>query len=522
MKKPYCIFKPKNQLAMKRLFFTLLVLFPFIMQAQQDVNLSAQVIKKIKTVNGDEIAEGQIFKVIRMTGASSEYAAVIIEIDGKEHSLYNHQIKRFKYIVDEGADLQNFWLIQMMNEGVFENLAKNGLQLDLRSDLEVDALDFVAFIENNNAFFNDIYLESYLYSLVYKLFPGELPDARPGTINIKVLIDINPNAFMFPNGTLILTTGLLSTINSEDELLAVLAHEIAHFVLDHSIDNLNTSLSRQKRAEFWAGVATVAAATAEIYAANEGAYVDGSLTRATAELAIGIAYEITERMGLKYTRDQEMIADRCASDLLRFIGKDPSAMATVLHKLKNRSLDLGDLSVLDGKGSHPDIDQRINAIGEVKEFEDVYYDRTISFVNTLNAQNEFRRKKMNLAYELAGRNITAGVATEEDYLIQSQVLVYQYDTEDKNREALRLVQKATTLNVYPSLEMIKHEAIVHLRLNDKPSAKARLEAYQQEVEDKLTIMKAEKTGQVWPRTYYRLIEEYEWTVKMKHKIDLLP
>jgi len=238
-------------------------------------------------------------------------------------------------------------------------------------------------------------------------------------------------------------------------------------------------------------------------------------------LALDIAYEITDRMGLKYSREQEMIADRCAKDILTFIGKDPSAMATVLDKLKRRSLDLGDLSVLDGKGSHPEIDQRIQAIGAVKDFDDVNYDRTISFVNTLNAQNEFRRKKLNLAFELAGRNIRAGVATEEDYLVQSKVLLYLYDTEEKNQEALKLIQQARRLNVYPRLELIKHEVILQLCLDDKAMAKANLEAYQEGIAERLVEMK--KTNESYRQGYYNmLLEEEEWTIKMKHKLDLLP
>lgn len=506
---------------MKRFFTLLLILLPYVILAQSEINLNAQALKKIKTVNNLEISEGQVFKVLRMTAGTSEYSYFIIEIDGKEHHVYRDDIKRFKYMARDGAGLDEFWRVQLINEGVYDDLEKNGLQLDLRAEIEADALDFVAFAESNSSFFNDSYLESYIYSLVYRLFPGDLPDGRPGALNVKVLIDIAPNAFMFPNGTLILTTGMLSTINSEEELLAVLAHEISHFALDHSIDNINKGISRQKRAEFWAGVATVAAASAEIYAASEGAYVDGYLTRATTDLALDIAYGITDRMGLKYSREQELIADRCAADVLEFIGKDPSALATMLYKLKRRSLDLGDLSVLEGKGSHPEIDQRISAIGEVKEFNDVYYDRTISFVNTLNAQNEFRRKKLNLAYELAGRNIKAGVATEEDYLIQAKVLVYLYDTDEKNREALNLLQKAKNLKVYTRLEVFKHEAIVHLRLSDKHSAKASLDAYQQGIEENLAQIKEDKQRSFWNNTYNKFSEEYEWTVKMKDKLDLL-
>ncbi len=256
---------------MKKFIVVFLILMPFILLSQQELNMSAKANKKIRTVQGKEISEGQVFKVIGFNGKSNEYAQYAIEVDGEMHSLFGDDVKRFTYVLSDNASLNEFWNVQMINEGVYDDLTKNGLQLDLRAEIEADALDFMAFAESNNSFFNDSYLESYIYSLVYRLFPGDLPDGRPGVLNVKVLIDIAPNAFMFPNGTLILTTGMLSTINSEEELMAVLAHEISHFVLDHSVDNINTAISRQKRAEFWAGVATVAAASAEIYAGTQGA-----------------------------------------------------------------------------------------------------------------------------------------------------------------------------------------------------------------------------------------------------------
>ena len=74
---------------------------------------------------------------------------------------------------------------------------------------------------------------------------------------------------MLPNGTMLISTGLLCTLDSEDELAAIIANEMSHFVLDHQVNNIYRAERRAKRAAFWG---TVLAVTAEV--ALEVAYWD--------------------------------------------------------------------------------------------------------------------------------------------------------------------------------------------------------------------------------------------------------
>ena len=117
-----------------------------------------------------------------------------------------------------------------------------------------------------------------------------------------------------------ISTGLLSTLKSEEELLGVIAHEISHFVLDHSMININKAIERRKKAEFWAAFATGVAAAAEGYsAASTGYYSGGTLTMSTAILAYSIASEVLDRLGLEYSREQESKADESAKELMKLI-----------------------------------------------------------------------------------------------------------------------------------------------------------------------------------------------------------
>ena len=63
--------------------------------------------------------------------------------------------------------------------------------------------------------------------------------------------------------------GLLCTLESEDELAAIIANEMSHFVLDHQVKNIYRAERRAKRAALWG---TGLAVTAEV--ALEVAYWD--------------------------------------------------------------------------------------------------------------------------------------------------------------------------------------------------------------------------------------------------------
>jgi Zn-dependent protease with chaperone function len=51
-----------------------------------------------------------------------------------------------------------------------------------------------------------------------------------------------PNAFALPGGQVVVTTGLLDTVDSPEELLGVLAHELAHVVLKHGFRHMISGL----------------------------------------------------------------------------------------------------------------------------------------------------------------------------------------------------------------------------------------------------------------------------------------
>jgi Zn-dependent protease with chaperone function len=451
-----------------------------------------------------EIGTRIALKEIKKAGGKDSF---LINCDGKDLYLDLSDIKGITF--DDPSTNDQLWQIIAVNSGLYENLGSKGFQYDLRSDLEDETINLLSNYQRYIGFFEDEYLEDYIQSLLNKIHPVTLDDGRPGNLVIKILRNNNPGAFSTPTGTIVIYTGLLSTIRSEDELIGVLAHEVAHFVLDHQIVNINKAYDRKKRAEFWSALATVMAAATEVYLAEKkDVYMGGNLTIATAVLSTSIANSVLERLGANFSREQEFEADHAATKTLEFLKKDPKAFAAALARIRTYCILTGDYLALSGAGTHPALTQRIAQIGAVdpEQFNSKKYDQLISFINTYNAINEYGQKHLASTLQLTNRNIEAGVATEEDYLLKGMVLRALFDTPERNQEALDLIVKSRTLNILTDYfpQTYKQEGITLLRLGRKQDAINAFQIYIQKLE-------AQKE-----KTQY-MLDELVWARKMIYK-----
>ncbi|MGA9853141.1 MAG: M48 family metalloprotease [Gammaproteobacteria bacterium] len=84
--------------------------------------------------------------------------------------------------------------------------------------------------KNMGVIYNDAALQTYLQSVIYRLYPQ-----FRGTIKIHALMSPVPDAFMMANGSCYVQLGLLALLDNEAELATVLGHEGGHFVLQHAV-----------------------------------------------------------------------------------------------------------------------------------------------------------------------------------------------------------------------------------------------------------------------------------------------
>ena len=343
--------------------------------------------------------------------------------------------------------------------------------------MEDDALEYIQKVKNYGLEFNDPYLESYIYSLVAKIAPTQLIDGRPGSINL--LIQENPtlNAGCYPNGTIVLNTGLLAALHSEDELVAILAHEIAHYVLDHSVQNVNAMLLRQKRAEFWAALATGLTAAAEGYAASQNAYyVPGAATMSMAILSTNIALEVVERLGMKYNHEQENDADKLAIEVLKILGYNENALATALTRLEGEYVKERNNAMYINSYTHPALIERINNAGKVLDYQDEKFEEIISFAVSSVATMKYSDRRFHQCLPYVNQNIKNGVATADDYILKANCLLSTKNVVASNQEVLELISIAKQLDA-DNINIYKTEIIATLRLNNKPKALELLNLY---------------------------------------------
>ncbi|MBB3861689.1 hypothetical protein GGQ88_002977 [Novosphingobium hassiacum] len=102
--------------------------------------------------------------------------------------------------------------------------------------------------------------EASLDAFLRKVMCDTVGSERCGSVRIYVVKDSSMNAGMFPNGMMLVNTGLLARLHSEAELAAIFGHEFAHFEKRHS---LNKFLER-RRSNDWASWIALAGAAAAV------------------------------------------------------------------------------------------------------------------------------------------------------------------------------------------------------------------------------------------------------------------
>jgi predicted Zn-dependent protease len=138
---------------------------------------------------------------------------------------------------------------------------------------------------------------------------------QPFTYEFYVLNTPDINAFAVPGGKVFLNSGLIQMVDTEDELAAVIAHEMGHVVARH--------VDKQSQKGMKLSLATLGAILAGIALGPQAA---GAL--ATTSLAAG------QTAMLKYSRENEEEADYLGLKFMEKAGYDPQAMITVLKKIR--------------------------------------------------------------------------------------------------------------------------------------------------------------------------------------------
>ena len=162
-------------------------------------------------------------------------------------------------------------------------------------------------------------VEAYIQSLGYRLA------SRSGQRNLKFTFFVvnHPaiNAFAAPGGFVGVNAGLVTTTQSESELAAVLAHEIAHVTQRH--------VARTFELADRASLSVLAGLVAAIVIGTQ----NPTAGVATAAAVQGGATQLL----IDFTRANEKEADRVGIKILADAGLDPRAVPTFFQRLQEAS-----------------------------------------------------------------------------------------------------------------------------------------------------------------------------------------
>lgn len=137
------------------------------------------------------------------------------------------------------------------------------------------------------------------------------PDAAGWKWEVNVQTSEDVNAYCMPGGKIMVYTGLIDAVKPTDaELAAVIGHEIAHALREHSRERLSRAYAEQMV------LAGVAIATG------------GEQT--TMQLASQVS---AVTFTLPHSREQEAEADRIGLELMARAGYDPNAAVTLWQKM---------------------------------------------------------------------------------------------------------------------------------------------------------------------------------------------
>lgn len=157
----------------------------------------------------------------------------------------------------------------------------------------------------------------------------------PWEFEFSVLDDPNTiNAFALPGGQTFITTGLLSVLETEDEVAGVMAHEIVHVLARHSAQRI---------------------AQSDLTNGLIGAIAMGSGDANAAQTAAMVGQMIT----MSYGREDELQSDRIGICLMISAGYDPEAMIRVMEVLAEAS---GGSNQPEFSSTHPSPENRIQQI----------------------------------------------------------------------------------------------------------------------------------------------------------------
>lgn len=167
---------------------------------------------------------------------------------------------------------------------------------------------------------------------------------------VTVFEDPSANAFALPGGNIGVNTGLLNVAKTQSQLAAVIGHEIAHVLAEHSNERMSTAYATQ------AGLQIVESLRGGPSPQND---------QLMALLGVGAQLGVI----LPFSRTQEREADLLGLDLMAKAGFDPAESIQLWRNMSESNAP----GAPEFLSTHPSSGTRIDDLrGRLKQAQDIY------------------------------------------------------------------------------------------------------------------------------------------------------
>ena len=216
-------------------------------------------------------------------------------------------------------------------------------QLKLIPDEQMDVMGAQSFeqLKQQTPITQDSNIQQYVLCIANKIIPQVAQNPDPKQWEVVVFEDDQANAFALPGNKIGVYTGLLKYAKNQDQLAAVMGHEVAHVIAKHG----NERVSNQMATEAGMSIAT----------AVLGGTQDENSTLILAGLGLGAQYGII----LPFSRSHESEADLIGLDLMAKAGFDPAESVTLWQNMSQAGA-----SPPEFMSTHPSSDTRIKQLQE--------------------------------------------------------------------------------------------------------------------------------------------------------------
>lgn len=174
---------------------------------------------------------------------------------------------------------------------------------------------------------------------ITRAIPAQYSATNPGQWEVVVFDSDDVNAFALPGGRIGVYTGLLKVTHNQDQLAAVIGHEVSHVLAQHSNERLS-----QKQ------VANIGMSAADQLLKN-------TTTKAPAMAALGMGVQYGVLM--PYSRAHETEADVLGLQLMAVAGFNPQESVSLWHNMASASKGSAPLEILS---THPSDQTRIKEL----------------------------------------------------------------------------------------------------------------------------------------------------------------